>query len=81
MDIKLADYGVSQFYSPSGLHQQKGTEEYMAPELFHDKGERTAYDEKVSLNFDLSVHSIYILECPKCSSSRWTYSPLVCILG
>ena len=46
VDVKLADYGVSQFYSPSGLHRHKGTEEYMAPELFHDK-RKLAYDEKV----------------------------------
>ena len=47
VDVKLADYGVSQFYSPSGLHRHKGTEEYMAPELFHDR-RKLAYDEKVT---------------------------------
>ncbi len=46
VDVKLADYGVSQFYSPSGLRRHKGTEEYMAPELFHNK-RKVTYDEKV----------------------------------
>ena len=46
VDVKLADYGVSQFCSPSGLHRHKGTEEYMAPELFQDR-RKFAYDEKV----------------------------------
>ena len=46
VDVKLSDYGVSQFYSPSGLHRHTGTEEYMAPELFRDN-RKLAYDEKV----------------------------------
>ena len=46
VDVKLADYGVSQFYSPSGLRRHKGTEEYMAPELFSDS-RKIVYDEKV----------------------------------
>lgn len=46
VDVRLADYGVSQFSTPSGLWCRKGTEEYMAPELF--KAHRNqAYDEKV----------------------------------
>jgi len=46
VDVRLADYGVSQFSTPSGLWRHKGTEEYMAPELF--KAHRNqAYDEKV----------------------------------
>lgn len=45
VDVKLADYGVSQFNTPGGLHRQRGTEEYMAPELFRHS--YTAYDEKV----------------------------------
>ena len=47
MDIRLTDYGVSQFLSPSGLRSMKGTEEYMAPELCR-YGEQSFYDEKVS---------------------------------
>ena len=46
MDVRLADYGVSQFSTPSGLRRCKGTEEYMAPELFRSYGNQT-YDEKV----------------------------------
>lgn len=47
VDAKLADYGVSQFYTPGGLRRHKGTEEYMAPELFRNRASLT-YDEKVS---------------------------------
>ena len=43
--MKLADYGVSQFNAPGGLHRPRGTEEYMAPELFRHNS--VAYDEKV----------------------------------
>ena len=50
VDVKLADYGVSQFYSPSGLRRHKGTEEYMAPELFSDN-RKVVYDEKVRRPF------------------------------
>ena len=46
MDVRLTDYGVSQFKSPSGLRSMKGTEEYMAPEL-GKFGEYSFYDEKV----------------------------------
>ena len=58
VDVRLADYGVSQFSTPSGLWRHKGTEEYMAPELFKSHRNQ-AYDEKVgreepfSLTFDL----------------------------
>ena len=45
VDVKLADYGVSQFNTPGGLHRHRGTEEYMAPELFRHS--YMAYDEKV----------------------------------
>ena len=45
VDVKLADYGVSQFNAPGGLHRHRGTEEYMAPELFRHS--YMAYDEKV----------------------------------
>ena len=47
MDVRLTDYGVSQFSSPSGLRSMKGTEEYMAPELCK-YGEQSFYDEKVN---------------------------------
>ena len=43
IDVKLTDYGISQFSSPSGLRRHRGTEEYMAPELFRSRN----YDEKV----------------------------------
>ena len=46
VDVRLTDYGVSQFSSPSGLRSMKGTEEYMAPELCK-YGEQSFYDEKV----------------------------------
>jgi len=46
VDVRLADYGVSQFSTPSGLWRHKGTEEYMAPELFKTHRNQ-AYDEKV----------------------------------
>ena len=46
VDVRLADYGVSQFSTPSGLWRHKGTEEYMAPELFKSHRNQ-AYDEKV----------------------------------
>lgn len=71
VDVKLADYGVSQFYSPSGLRRHKGTEEYMAPELFHDK-RRLAYDEKVG-HF---ITSDPPLTPPLPSPFRWTCFPL-----
>ena len=45
VDVRLADYGVSQFSTPSGLWRHKGTEEYMAPELRANNN--VAYDEKV----------------------------------
>ena len=46
VDVRLTDYGASQFTSPSGLLSMKGTEEYMAPEL-GKFGEHSFYDEKV----------------------------------
>ena len=46
VDVRLTDYGVSQFSSPSGLRSVRGTEEYMAPEL-SKFGEQSFYDEKV----------------------------------
>ena len=46
VDVRLTDYGVSQFSSPLGLRSVKGTEEYMAPELCK-YGEQSCYDEKV----------------------------------
>lgn len=52
VDVRLTDYGVSQFSSPSGLRSMKGTEEYMSPELCKF-GEQSFYDEKVSRNFIL----------------------------
>ncbi|CAI8020658.1 Leucine-rich repeat serine/threonine-protein kinase 1 [Geodia barretti] len=57
VDVRLADYGVSQFSTPSGLWRQRGTEEYMAPEL---RGSRnSAYDEKVDIfSFALLLHLI-----------------------
>jgi len=45
VDVRLTDYGVSQFSSPLGLRSVKGTEEYMAPELCK-YGEQSCYDEK-----------------------------------
>lgn len=53
VDVRLADYGVSQFSTPSGLWRHKGTEEYMAPELFNTKSNQ-GYDEKVG-NFWCAV--------------------------
>ena len=50
MDVRLTDYGVSQFSSPSGLRSMKGTEEYMAPELCK-YGEQSFYDEKVNRQY------------------------------
>ena len=47
VDVRLADYGVSQFSTPSGLWRQRGTEEYMAPELRGNHLHHTAYDDKV----------------------------------
>ena len=55
MDVRLTDYGVSQFSSPSGLRSMKGTEEYMAPELCK-YGEQSFYDEKVSRDAKPSSH-------------------------
>ena len=46
VDVRLADYGVSQFSTPSGLWRHRGTEEYMAPEL--RGSDNLAYDEKVT---------------------------------
>lgn len=43
VDVRLTDYGIAQFSSPSGLRRHRGTEEYMAPELFRGRN----YDEKV----------------------------------
>ena len=58
VDIRLADYGVSQFATPSGLRRHKGTEEYMAPELFRGDGTLT-YDEKVDIfSFALVLHLV-----------------------
>ena len=61
VDVKLADYGVSQFNAPGGLHRQRGTEEYMAPELFHQHSS-VAYDEKVILvnSFSCCYFSVII---------------------
>ena len=47
VDVRLADYGVSQVSTPSGLWRNRGTEEYMAPEL--RDSHNTAYDEKVRM--------------------------------
>ena len=50
VDVRLTDYGVSQFSSPLGLRSVKGTEEYMAPELCK-YGEQSCYDEKVCMQY------------------------------
>ena len=57
VDAKLADYGVSQFYTPGGLRRHKGTEEYMAPELFRSHNNLT-YDEKVICAYILMIVAI-----------------------
>ena len=46
VNVKISDCGLSQFTTPLGLHRQKGTEDYMAPELFTN-GRKWSYDEKV----------------------------------
>ena len=57
VDVRLSDYGVSQFSTPCGLWKQKGTEDYMAPEL--REKDNMAYDEKVAhVLFSLSIYNI-----------------------
>ena len=47
VDVRLADYGFSQFSTPVGLGKGSGTEEYLAPEILGLHG-ATTYDEKVN---------------------------------
>lgn len=55
---------MSQFSTPSGLWRQRGTEEYMAPELRGNQ--HTAYDEKVY------VHRMHTCSGTVCNVSEVT---------
>lgn len=46
VDVKLADYGVSRVFSPSGTKGYAGTLPFMAPEILLQNGEEI-YTEKV----------------------------------